>query len=905
MEHVIGLLIFVAVISLLSGPIALIVSLIALSKVRQRSPEDAQKQTGYEPKQKPVEIKTIETPVELKPIEISAPPSFWKEEKQPELVKEVVSPEKAIAEDYREYVQQEKGQTTQQSGSWEQKIGTRWILIAGIITVFVGVAFFLKYYHDNFLRSPLQRVTTVAVFGFLTLIGGEITRRRGYGIVAKGVTALGFGLLYAAVFSGYQTYNLIGYIPACTLATIITIGAMIYAVALDEVLIAFLSLLGGFATPMIVLTKMNTPTPLFVYMLILGAGAMACAYYRKWKVVNLLAFAGTFILYSIWFYNSRFYSSRFASEIGDVHQIIFELSWLGVFFIFYLVMPVLFGLVNRIQSNKQDVLLILANAVITIYYLFAVLVDKYQHTLALCVFILAIIFLAFSAIVYKRCKDDAGLRISLHAIGIFCATLAVPLYFKLDAVTITWAFESAVLVFIGMRYKSILTQAAGLIVMGLSVGCLLINLPTHGKEFRFIFNPEFGTWVLVAAAIFVIHLLYRTKKEQSKIDYQVLTQLLFGLSMIVFFSACSLEWYYQSEYKSAPFEYPNGQLIIFTAFNLIFLPGFIKPKGVITEVLSRVLIAAGAVICLQAFKYFRVTSTAFINIDFAIVLSFLTSILIYQIRYRKISNICSQVLYIIFGLLFLAGTSFEWARYCGYSLPDDKLNRGYIIIWAVGVLLFVIRPIAPKGLASKITAFIFAIGGSAFTILNFSQMHGLNFPIFFNINFAIVLLFIIGLFSAAWFSSRDKEQLKENEIFKAVFSITAILMFLIVLTQEIYLYWDNKTINGEQVANWQFLAQMFISIAWAIYAVVLMLIGFWKNIRCLRYISLAIFACLLFKVFLIDTREIKNIYRVAAFLVTGITLVGVSYLYQFLKNKGFFDSLFIKDSSTTDGKYKN
>ena len=59
----------------------------------------------------------------------------------------------------------------------------------------------------------------------------------------------------------------------------------------------------------------------------------------------------------------------------------------------------------------------------------------------------------------------------------------------------------------------------------------------------------------------------------------------------------------------------------------------------------------------------------------------------------------------------------------------------------------------------------------------------------------------------------------------------------------------------------------------------------------MRYISLALVAMLLVKVFLIDTQEIRNIYRVAAFLVTGITLVGISYLYQFLKKKGFFESL--------------
>ena len=70
-----------------------------------------------------------------------------------------------------------------------------------------------------------------------------------------------------------------------------------------------------------------------------------------------------------------------------------------------------------------------------------------------------------------------------------------------------------------------------------------------------------------------------------------------------------------------------------------------------------------------------------------------------------------------------------------------------------------------------------------------------------------------------------------------------------------------------------------------------MVVGFWRRFRKVRYASLALFAILLAKVFLVDTSQVENIYRVGAFVVTGLTLVGVSYLYQYLKKKGFFDKL--------------
>ena len=91
---------------------------------------------------------------------------------------------------------------------------------------------------------------------------------------------------------------------------------------------------------------------------------------------------------------------------------------------------------------------------------------------------------------------------------------------------------------------------------------------------------------------------------------------------------------------------------------------------------------------------------------------------------------------------------------------------------------------------------------------------------------------------------------------------------------------------------------MYISVMWAVYGAVLMTIGFWRNVRLLRYTALGLFALLLVKVFVLDMSTVKSVYRIAAFLATGVTLVGVSYLYQFLKKKGFFEAMLADKSGT-------
>jgi uncharacterized membrane protein len=68
-----------------------------------------------------------------------------------------------------------------------------------------------------------------------------------------------------------------------------------------------------------------------------------------------------------------------------------------------------------------------------------------------------------------------------------------------------------------------------------------------------------------------------------------------------------------------------------------------------------------------------------------------------------------------------------------------------------------------------------------------------------------------------------------------------------------------------------------------------MVIGLrWRH-RPVRYFGLGIFVLLLAKIFLVDTRTLDVTYRIAGFLATGLALVGVSYLYQYLKKMGFFE----------------
>jgi uncharacterized membrane protein len=192
---------------------------------------------------------------------------------------------------------------------------------------------------------------------------------------------------------------------------------------------------------------------------------------------------------------------------------------------------------------------------------------------------------------------------------------------------------------------------------------------------------------------------------------------------------------------------------------------------------------------------------------------------------------------------------------------------------------------------TKVLAAILAVAGSIFTPVMFREVYNKSFLIFVNIDFVIALLFISGLFVGALLLKRVVGEEEYGHIFPLFFGLTGVFVLWVLLTEEIYLYWYCRNRFAQPLANWKFLSHMYISVMWAVYGAVLMMAGFWRRIKILRYVALGLFVLLLAKVFILDTSTVKSVYRIAAFLATGVTLVGVSYLYQFLKKKGFFEAM--------------
>jgi hypothetical protein len=266
----------------------------------------------------------------------------------------------------------------------------------------------------------------------------------------------------------------------------------------------------------------------------------------------------------------------------------------------------------------------------------------------------------------------------------------------------------------------------------------------------------------------------------------------------------------------------------------------------------------------------------------------------------------SQVCYVAGLGLLAVGCALEWHGWCGWHIEFLRQDQawflmGMMVIAAILSIGFFARPICPKGQFVQAVGAVTTAGGAIFTAIAMTEIYYDEFMIFVNWPFVIAAAFVLVTLAGAWFVRRTDEDAEGWFRLSAAMVLGALLLVWVLLSEQIYQYFWCKNHYGQTLDNWRRLSQMYMSVAWAIYAAVLIVLGFVFRAAGIRYLSLLIFAVLLGKINL-DIWHLGTEYRIATFLTTGLILVGVSLLYQYLKNKGFFDAVELQLENNDDRK---
>ena len=130
-----------------------------------------------------------------------------------------------------------------------------------------------------------------------------------------------------------------------------------------------------------------------------------------------------------------------------------------------------------------------------------------------------------------------------------------------------------------------------------------------------------------------------------------------------------------------------------------------------------------------------------------------------------------------------------------------------------------------------------------------------------------------------------KKVTEENwESYLQTFTWVSAISIVILLSVEIYQanLWLNY--RGQEWAWWENLYyKAGLSILWSICSFIMMWLGMHFKFRPLRIISLSLFTLTLMKLFVYDIRNIPPGGKIVAFILLGVLLLTVSFMYQRLK----------------------
>ncbi|MFD2882529.1 DUF2339 domain-containing protein [Pseudomonas lini] len=185
------------------------------------------------------------------------------------------------------------------SGARNWLFGGNTVLRVGVVLLFLGLAFLLRYATEGMVVPVELRYAGVAAsaLGLLALGWWLRLRNSNYALMLQGT---GIAVLYLTVFAAMRLHPLLDPTAALGLLVVVTVFSAILAITQNALGLAAAAALGGFAAPILTSTGAGNHVALFSYFALLNTGILAIAWFKAWRLLNLIGFVGTFGIGLAW-----------------------------------------------------------------------------------------------------------------------------------------------------------------------------------------------------------------------------------------------------------------------------------------------------------------------------------------------------------------------------------------------------------------------------------------------------------------------------------------------------------------------------------------------------------------------------------------------------------------------------
>lgn len=389
----------------------------------------------------------------------------------------------------------------------EKFIGENLINKIGILILVLGISYFVKYAIDkNWINEP-ARVGIGILAGSLVLFIAHRLRQK-YAPFSSVLVAGAIAIYYFTIAIAFHEYQLFGQQVAFAIMVLITAFSCLISLSYNRMELAILSLIGGFLVPFMVSTGSGNYMVLFTYIAILDIGILALAYFKRWHVVQVLAFIFTMVLFGSWVVNEM--NIPQPPYLG-------ALIFAFVFYVIFIVITIINNLRTKGIFTKIQLVMLTVNNFVFYGIGILVLSEFKPEFKGLFTALLAVLNLGYALLLYKKYGLDKTAIYLLIGLTLTFITLAVPVQFSGNNITMFWAAEAVLLLWLSQKSQIKSYRFAAVIVQFLMLVSLFMDWFGYldsVEHLALVINPIFIAGVLVVASFVSVGYLLRHETEK-------------------------------------------------------------------------------------------------------------------------------------------------------------------------------------------------------------------------------------------------------------------------------------------------------------------------------------------------------------------------------------------------------
>ncbi len=665
--------------------------------------------------------------------------------------------------------------------SFEEKVGSKWLSIIGIVVLVLGIAIGIKYAIDEDLINE----TTRLVLGYLSgiiIMGFAVMYKKKYELFSAILLSGAMAVMYFTTFVGYSYYHFYTAPVAFVIMTIFTGFTVFAAHIYNREVVALIGLVGGYAVPPLLSTGSGEIQYMFGFMLILNMGILVLSFIKYWRFVNHVAYVLTWLIFAVWMassYNALDYFNR-TMFFATAFYLIFYGSFIS------------YKIIRDKPFSAWDVILVLSNSFIYFGLGYNALDNEwYEKYEGLFCVVNALTHLGFAMYCKKKGITDKTIFHFIIAMVITFLTIAIPVQLDGNYVTFTWMSEIVILLWMAKKYGEETYKKLGYLLSVLALGSLVhdwseyagINRYAYEYNFKPFLNQYFITGICAVAAYYIAWKLNKAFASDllSRIANVTFLVICILTAYITFANEINLYFdskYYLSEttrtsdYGDTWMDYDHSWRTYCTLWMMIYTAVFLSAISYVNLIKYKNKIAAYISWCFTLFIIFVNCAGGFsalndlrqwalnydldydvttwnYNFRYVYLISHGTLLfMIYQFRNAEVLSKMRTLNTWFFHLFILIVLSNQLSHFMIVTHPDNyhhyqlvAARMGYTILWGMYSMCLIIYGIMRKKKLLRIIALsLFALTLVKLAIDALSMTRGYQLIVFISIG--IILLVV-------------------------------------------------------------------------------------------------------------------------------------------------------------------